>query len=818
MKHFYAKLLLLFIALALPLALFSVQQEQDNRSKAQSASFSFAAGGDFGLDNNFTSSINAISSSGVNFLFALGDLSYSGGSEQQWCNSIKAKIPNVIVIAGNHDVGESSGGDINQYRQHCPFTLGSLSGDYGKQYYFDYPQGAPLARFIAISPGLRGSVNIDYNYGGAGYNFTQQAIDDARSKGIKWIIVGMHKNCITPGTKSCEIGPDILKLLMDKRADLILQGHDHIYARTHTLTCFQVNTFDVSCVADNGSDGVHNYGEGSVLVIAGTSGRPLYEIKNVDGEKQYFVKMQDDTFGIPKFTVTQNNITAQFIRAGGGSFTDSFVIGTATGGPQPTNGNQPTSALSPAPTNITPTLYCLGGTPCTSPNPTSPSTPPGGGTTPNPSVSTGPIGGTNPTTNPNPSTAPCPTNASAGIMHNNDKKRSKSGGFIEQFIRFLLQLLQLILQRLGIQIPTNPNPGGNPIPTLTPGNPNPTQAPCPEPTTPVGVEQPTTTPIPSVQPTAAPSPTVFGQPSTSPAVTTAPGSMPAITVSGNKIMRGGQPWWFVGYNSFVWSGNCGNENEKMSAAQVEAWFATMRKDGHGAVRIYFWQGWNIDRLDHLIATAKKNNVYVTITVEEAMGYCGRQKVDDGWFTQQNKNAYKNHMSMLLNRYKGDTSIAWFEYFNEPDNHGTKLRQFFDEMGAHAATIDPNRLFSSGVVAPYWVDGEGNYRNIHESPGVDIASLHEYDGEQVESSHGKLARANSAGKPVIVGEAGFKRMKPWEGCDSDVTGIVNRVRNKSQVYKTDGYAGVFFWAWQPGDNCGKGLNALTEVHNALRTIN
>ncbi len=51
------------------------------------------------------------------------------------------------------------------------------------------------------------------------------------------------------------------------------------------------------------------------------------------------------------------------------------------------------------------------------------------------------------------------------------------------------------------------------------------------------------------------------------------GSDAPITVEGSRILRGGQPWWFVGYNSFVWSGDCGDPDERMTAEQLDAWFA-----------------------------------------------------------------------------------------------------------------------------------------------------------------------------------------------------------------------------------------------------
>ena len=292
-----------------------------------------------------------------------------------------------------------------------------------------------------------------------------------------------------------------------------------------------------------------------------------------------------------------------------------------------------------------------------------------------------------------------------------------------------------------------------------------------------------------------------------------PGAMPAITVEGDQILRDGRPWWFLGYNSFVWSGDCGHDDEKMSPQQVEDWFAGMRHDGHGAVRLFFYDGWDIDRLDHALATARRHNIYLTITLDDAIGGCGENDKTAEWFADQSeREVYRNHMEMLLARYEGDTTFAWFEFFNEPDYEDGALREFFDEMGAAADRIDPDRLFSSGTVAPYWVDGEDNFADIHESPGVDIASLHEYDENEIESNHGPRVRANSAGKPVIVGEFGIKV------CEDDFDSRAERFAKKAEVY-TDtgiGYVGAFAWAWQPGGGGGCELGNL-DVDEATQEV-
>lgn len=273
------------------------------------------------------------------------------------------------------------------------------------------------------------------------------------------------------------------------------------------------------------------------------------------------------------------------------------------------------------------------------------------------------------------------------------------------------------------------------------------------------------------------------------------GSTRPITVSGSVLVRDGQPWWFLGYNSFVWSGNCGSGAEKMSAAQVDAWFASMRHDGHGAVRLYFFPGWSTQRLDQTVAAAKKYGVYVTITLGDALANCGQEKKDAAWFADSTQQAaYQQHLVSVVSRYRGDPTVAWFEYLNEPGWADGALRTFYDRMGAAGKRADPTRLFASGTIAPYALGGADNYRDATSSPGVDLASLHEYDEDRVESTHGPESKAAADGKPVVVGEVG---VVAGRSCGKSFDDRARILREKAAVYTGDGYAGAFVWAWQPG---------------------
>jgi len=276
-----------------------------------------------------------------------------------------------------------------------------------------------------------------------------------------------------------------------------------------------------------------------------------------------------------------------------------------------------------------------------------------------------------------------------------------------------------------------------------------------------------------------------------------PSAIRPITVVGDRIVRDGQPWWFLGYNSFTWSGNCGTADERMTTAEVDAWFGSMRNDGHGAVRLFFQPGWNLQRLDAAVASAKRHGIYVTVTLDDALGECGGSKKNASWFADdQQRNTYRAHLTRVVQRYRGEPTIAWFEYLNEPNDAEGALRPFYDEMGAVARQIDPSRLFASGTIAPYATGGDDQFREITASPGVDIASLHEYDEEEVASNHLDDVVSNSTGKPVLVGEFGITA---GDGCDVDFDTRAQRIRAKAQAYIGAGLAGALAWSWQPGDD-------------------
>ncbi|HVW33756.1 MAG TPA: Ig-like domain-containing protein [Acidimicrobiia bacterium] len=314
-------------------------------------SFAFGAAGDLGATADTSAVLNAVAGAGLDFFMAEGDLSYSDLTpESAWCNFVTSRVGATFpfeLVSGNHE-DNGPDGNIANFAACLPDRIGGLTGSYTKEYYFDYPASAPLARMINISPNLAFAGETTYNYtvGSAHYTWLANAIDSARAAGIPWVVVSMHENCIKAGSTSCEIGTALQNLLVSKKVDLVLQGHTHTYQRSKQLAlgsaCPSVtNTaYDADCVVNTGATGSYAKGAGMVLVITGVGGKAHGSVTTSDPDSQYFAKLNGSgspspSSGFTKFTVTPTALSAQFVNAVG-TFTDSFTIGTPSGDQPPT--------------------------------------------------------------------------------------------------------------------------------------------------------------------------------------------------------------------------------------------------------------------------------------------------------------------------------------------------------------------------------------------------------------------------------------------------------------------------------------------------
>ncbi len=299
----------------------------------------FAAAGDFGDGEAAADVLGAMAGSKAQFGLALGDLSYgSPGTESAWCSFAADRLGGDIplqLLSGNHE-SDGRNGSIDAFADCLPPRLPGINGVYGRQWFVDLPQRDPVLRLIMISPGLdfAGSGRWDYLPGNQHYDWTAAAIDSARDADIPWVVVASHLPCQTMGRYECEPGTAVTNLLLDRKVDLVLHGHEHLYQRTHQLslgpgcrTLLPARSA-TACISDTDSD--FESGAGTVFATVGTGGRPLRDVNTSDVEAPYFAaysgKNAEPTHGFLKLRVTGDSLRAEFVGAGGGNFVDSFTL------------------------------------------------------------------------------------------------------------------------------------------------------------------------------------------------------------------------------------------------------------------------------------------------------------------------------------------------------------------------------------------------------------------------------------------------------------------------------------------------------------
>ena len=143
----------------------------------------------------------------------------------------------------------------------------------------------------------------------------------------------MHKNCVTIGEKTCEIGGDLLDLLVKKKIDLVLQGHEHGYMRSKQLALspdcpsIMINSTNSKCIKKSGN--TFKKSDGTIIAISGAGGKNLRDINLDDSEKEYFQTWNGsnigNSYGFSMFNISKDRLISEFVPATN-DYTDSFFI------------------------------------------------------------------------------------------------------------------------------------------------------------------------------------------------------------------------------------------------------------------------------------------------------------------------------------------------------------------------------------------------------------------------------------------------------------------------------------------------------------
>ncbi|GIP17710.1 hypothetical protein J40TS1_33520 [Paenibacillus montaniterrae] len=266
------------------------------------------------------------------FVMHGGDMVDAGGAFEEWqkfweaTSVYAASLPTALTL-GNHDV-KSEGKDV--------FTKGA-----------NFPKNGPETQVqYAYAYNVDDTHFVVLNSEGTEEQMIAQAAwleKDLDQNKQKWTVVMFHRPAY-----HTENGRESLveytqtyfaPILEEKKVDLVLVGHDHVYARTYPMV-----------------DGKPNKttNEGTVYLDGGASGWKFYD----GSQYQYLNYIFDED--VPVYSaieITENEIRVE-ARTIEGDMVDTFSIVKAAGNepttPTPTAAPTPTSAPVPTPT-ATPT-------------------------------------------------------------------------------------------------------------------------------------------------------------------------------------------------------------------------------------------------------------------------------------------------------------------------------------------------------------------------------------------------------------------------------------------------------------------------------
>jgi len=284
---------------------------------APTGSTSIAFTADTGMGDSGAAVLSSIGSSDVAWVAHLGDMAYQSGAgiEQQWCNYVKARISQPVqLVPGNHEA-QNGDGLFSRYAACLPDRVG-VQGDYGRgQWWVD---SGPV-RYIGISPNIAlPSGNRQYAAGSSERAWLDNVIQQGKAAG-QWVIVGMHIPCLTVGIHGCERDKTLDGDLIAQGVDLVVQGHDHNYSRSHQIT-------QLAKVVD--SDNAYTKGRGTVFAVVGNGGHKPREITGCPAMWAACSGTNSPgggTTGWLRIDATGSTLTARLV-ATSGPLTDAFTI------------------------------------------------------------------------------------------------------------------------------------------------------------------------------------------------------------------------------------------------------------------------------------------------------------------------------------------------------------------------------------------------------------------------------------------------------------------------------------------------------------
>lgn len=252
----------------------------------------------------------------IDLIMHSGDMVQYGNQEALWTQMLShvrnyvSTIP-IMLVSGNHSYWSDYTDKTKDIEyNHSTVKLPKQDTANGQYYSFDYGD----IHFVVLSSG-------DSSKKGVGKEQLAWLQSDLASTEKSWIIVAVHNPLYSPGKYGSSedrnqvalaLRESLAPVLIQYDVDLVLQGHDHVFALTYPMDA-NSTTSATKTVEENGC----TYFEAPTAPVYLMSGAAGNQNRGVVGEYNpaFFAKtkaLEDNTAGYSVITVTKEKLTATY--------------------------------------------------------------------------------------------------------------------------------------------------------------------------------------------------------------------------------------------------------------------------------------------------------------------------------------------------------------------------------------------------------------------------------------------------------------------------------------------------------------------------
>ena len=315
----------------------------------------------------------------------------------------------------------------------------------------------------------------------------------------------------------------------------------------------------------------------------------------------------------------------------------------------------------------------------------------------------------------------------------------------------------------------------------------------------VTVTQPPVTKTTTIPVTVTAPPTTVTVTASGPTTTAA--GQPAITRSGNQLLRGGQPFRFVGFNDPGLFG-CDADSANATEANLDRYFGGLPAASVTRIWPYANSSWSTV-LPRVIAAAERHGQYLMPVLADRNGNGSQCGSNAGTAYPADGGAVKTHAAAVVLRFKDAPSIAVWEIINEGPRVASAL-PWYQSIAAQIRAIDPRAVVAFGMGTCYSALNTAAWNaclTVAGDPANDLIDFHEYDaGPGVSNwTDEHQALASRSGKPWFTGEFGFCCNGAPAGLTSSNMG--DMIKREWTNYLNAGASGALYWGFRmnPADS-------------------